>query len=220
MSDSITASWVGASAYTPPAGDAVTATWYGVGPEMPTNALVLSMALAAAAYPGYETLPDDPLSLGLSLIAPTYGLGFNPVIPDPLELAFSLPPGALLERHISVDTPLLFRLLLGIEIPAYRVAPEQAIPGYSSDGKNITMPIASLIGLSAAEADAVTGDWREILQAILLRAVEYHKTWVWSDQTRTYEPFKMDLLNSRTFDRHFLIHFHVDMGEPNVAPEP
>jgi hypothetical protein len=220
MSNSVTASWVGASAYTPPDGDAITATWFGASPEMPTSALILSLVLAAAAYPGYESLPDDPLDLGLSLVAATYGMGFNPVITDPLELAFSFPPGALIERHISVDTSLLFRLWLGAEIPAYRLSPEKVLPGYSSDGTNISIPIASVIGLTAAEADAVTGDWREILQAILLRAVEYHKTWVWSDQTRTYEPFKMDLLNSRTFDRRFLIHFIVDMGEPNVAPEP
>ena len=220
MSDSVTASWVGASAYTPSAGDTVTATWVEAGPEMPTSALVLSMALAAAAYPGYESLPDDPLALGFSLVESTYGQVFNLIITDPLELAFSLPPGAFPERHISVDTSLLFRLWFGEEIPAYRISPEQAIPGYTSDGTNITFPIASVVGLTAAEADAVTGDWREILQAILLRAVEYHETWEWSDQTRTYEPFKMDLLNSRTFDRHFLIHFIVNMGEPNVAPEP
>jgi hypothetical protein len=102
----------------------------------------------------------------------------------------------------------------------YWLRPGFVIPGYSSDGTNITLPIASLIGLSAAEADAITGDWREILQAILLRAVEYHKTWVWSDQPRTYNPFGMNLLNSRTFDRHFGITFYVDMGEANVAQEP
>jgi hypothetical protein len=115
---------------------------------------------------------------------------------------------------------LLFRLLLGVEIPAYRTSPEQVIPGYSSDGTSITLPIASLIGLTAAEADAVTGDWREILQAILLRAVEYHRSWTWHQQPRAYSPFGMNLLNRRTFDRRFSITFHVDMGEANVAPEP
>lgn len=220
MSDSVTASWVGASAYTPPDGDAVTATWVGASPEMPTSALVLSMALAAAAYPGYGSLPDDPLELGFSLIEATYGMGFNPVITDPLELAFSFPPGAIPERHISVDTPLLFRLLLDVEIPDYRVAPEQVIPGYSSDGTNITLPIASLIGLTAAEADAVTGDWREILQAILIKAVEYHNAWTWSDRPKCYSPFGMNLFRTQTFDRHFAITFYVDMGEANVAQEP
>jgi hypothetical protein len=77
-----------------------------------------------------------------------------------------------------------------------------------------------LIGLTAAEADAVTGDWREILQAIFLRAVEYHRSWSWRKQPRAYTPFGMNMLTRRTFDRRFSITFHVDMGEANVAPEP
>jgi len=93
-------------------------------------------------------------------------------------------------------------------------------PGYESDGTSITIPIASMIGLTAEEADAVTGDWREILQAVLLRSVEYHRSFTWSEQPRTYNAFGMNLLNSRTFDRHFSIAFYTDMGEPNVAPEP
>jgi hypothetical protein len=220
MSDLVTASWYGASAYTPPAGDAVTATWYGTGPEMPTNALMLSMALAAAAYPGYESLPDAPLALGFALNVPTYGIGSGPVLSTTLALAFSLPPGAVPERHISVDASLLFRLLTGVEIPAYRISPEQAIPGYSSDGTSITMPIASLIGLTAAEADVVTGDWREILQAILLRAIEYQQTWVWSDRPVTYRIFGHNQYARETLDRSFAVTFFTNMGEPDVAPEP
>jgi hypothetical protein len=220
MSDSVTASWVGASSYTPSVGDAVTASWYGTGPEMPTSALVLSMALALAAYPGYELLPDDPLALSFTLNTPTYGVGIGPVLSATLALAFSFPTGAVPERHISVDTTLLFRLLIGTGIPAYRISPEQAISGYSSDGTSITMPIASLIGLTAAEADATTGDWREILQAILLRAIEYQQTWVWSDRPVTYRIFGHNQYARETLDRNFAVTFFTNMGEPNVAPEP
>jgi hypothetical protein len=220
MSDSVTASWVGASAYTPPTGDAVTATWYGTGPEMPTSALVLSMALAAVAYPGYESLPDDPLVLSLALNVPTYGIGTGLTFTASLELAFSFLPGAVPERHISVDAPLLFRLLAGVEIPAYRTSPEQAIPGYSSDGTSITMPIASLVGLTSAEADTVTGDWREILQAILLRAVEYQNSFVWSDRPFTYRIFGVNQFNRQTLDRWFATSFYTNRDEANVADEP
>jgi hypothetical protein len=100
------------------------------------------------------------------------------------------------------------------------LSPVYVIDGYSSDGTNITIPIASLIGLTAAEADAITGDWREILQAILLKAVEHHRTYRWSLQPQTYNPFGMNLFRTQTFDRHFGITFYTDMGEPNVAPEP
>jgi hypothetical protein len=108
----------------------------------------------------------------------------------------------------------------GEAVGTTRFAPRKVLPGYTNTPTTISIPIADLIGLTAAEADVVTGDWREILQAILLRAVEYHGSFVWSDQPRTYEPFGMNLLNSRTFDRHFLIHFYTDMGTPKVAPEP
>jgi hypothetical protein len=91
---------------------------------------------------------------------------------------------------------------------------------YSSDGTNITFPIANLIGLTAAEADSVTGDLREILQAIFLKSTEYYISDTWSVRLRTVDFFGMNLLNSRTFDRHFAITFYVDMGDPNVAPEP
>lgn len=98
--------------------------------------------------------------------------------------------------------------------------PKDLFLGYESDGTSITIPIASVIGLTDAEADTVTGDWREILQAVLLRSVEYHRSFVWSERLRTYNAFGMNLPNSRTFDRHFGITFYTDMGEPNVAQEP
>lgn len=100
------------------------------------------------------------------------------------------------------------------------LAPRAIFYGYEFDGTSLSIPIADLIGLSVEEADAVTGDWREVLQAILLTATEYHRSFQWSIQPRTYNPFGMNLLNSRTFDRHFGITFYVDMGEANVAPEP
>ena len=99
-------------------------------------------------------------------------------------------------------------------------APKLVFPGYRANWTTVVIPIADLIGLTAEEADAVTGDWREILQAILLRAVEYHNAWTWSDRPRCYSPFGMNLFRTQTFDRHFAITFYVDMGEANVAPEP
>ena len=46
------------------------------------------------------------------------------------------------------------------------VLPTAYFPGYTSDGTNITIPIASLGALTSAEASATTGDIREILRAI------------------------------------------------------
>lgn len=42
------------------------------------------------------------------------------------------------------------------------IVPTQLLPNYSSDGTNITIPIADLAGLVAAEADPATGDGRKV----------------------------------------------------------
>lgn len=45
---------------------------------------------------------------------------------------------------------------------AFNPAPTSIWPSYTSDGTNITIPIAALDGLTAAQANATTGDWRAI----------------------------------------------------------
>jgi hypothetical protein len=46
-------------------------------------------------------------------------------------------------------------------------SPAEFIPGYTSDGTNITIPIASLPGLTSALAAYDTGDVRAVLSALL-----------------------------------------------------
>lgn len=52
------------------------------------------------------------------------------------------------------------------------VRPTQIFPGYTSDGTNITIPIASLPKLTAAAANATTGDGADVLWAIVDQAYE------------------------------------------------
>jgi hypothetical protein len=110
-----------------------------------------------------------------------------------------------------------------VEIADYRVfLPSSLFIGYSTDGTSITIPISTLSGLTAAEADATTGDWREVLQAILRRSFDYSQLFVTTpraEQARTYGIHKQDFYNS-TIDSYFTVKFLTDMGEPNVAPEP
>lgn len=47
------------------------------------------------------------------------------------------------------------------------VLPTDLIPGYTSDGTSITIPLASLPQLTAAEANATTGNGMEVLRAIV-----------------------------------------------------
>lgn len=48
--------------------------------------------------------------------------------------------------------------------------PTDFFPGYTSDGTNISIPIASLPGLTAAEADAATGNGMEVVEKITTAA--------------------------------------------------
>lgn len=47
------------------------------------------------------------------------------------------------------------------------VIPTQLFPGYTSDGTSITIPLAALAGLTAAEANAGTGNGMEVLRQII-----------------------------------------------------
>jgi hypothetical protein len=50
------------------------------------------------------------------------------------------------------------------------VIPTQLFPGYTSDGTSITIPLADLTGLTAAEANATSGNAMEILRTIIDKA--------------------------------------------------
>lgn len=49
----------------------------------------------------------------------------------------------------------------------FNKTPTNVLSGYSSNGTNMTIPIAAVTGLSTAEAHTTTGDSRSILTAIL-----------------------------------------------------
>jgi hypothetical protein len=55
------------------------------------------------------------------------------------------------------------------------VAPTVLFPNYTSDGTNISIPISSLPGLSAAEAHPTTGDGREVLRILIETAYQQFK---------------------------------------------
>jgi hypothetical protein len=49
---------------------------------------------------------------------------------------------------------------------AFNPAPTTLLPNWSEDGTNIAIPIASFPELTAAEADALTGDVRKVVFAL------------------------------------------------------
>lgn len=65
------------------------------------------------------------------------------------------------------------------------------LDNWSEDGTDITVPIATFSELTAAEADAVTGDIRKVLFAIC------EKLWsVWTATATADRPSKMTLYRS------------------------
>lgn len=56
---------------------------------------------------------------------------------------------------------------------AFSALPTNVIASWSEDGTNVTFPIASIPELTAAEADAATGDSRKIIYAMLERLYQW-----------------------------------------------
>ena len=65
---------------------------------------------------------------------------------------------------------------------AVSVKPTDLFASWSENGTDITVPIASITGLTAAEADAVTGDYREIERTICEKAFQLHYTTAAADR--------------------------------------
>jgi hypothetical protein len=53
-------------------------------------------------------------------------------------------------------------------------SPSSAYPGYTDDGTGITIPISSLIGLTAASANATTGDARQVALSLMASAFNWY----------------------------------------------
>lgn len=106
--------------------------------------------------------------------------------------------------------------------------PTNMWPGYTSDGTNITIPIAEIPGLSVAEANAVTGDWRDVFQALLLNLDEY-MDWTREDAVGVYirprtvhiavfENWNLPTVNQ--MKRSVRIKFNIHYAMQTLAEEP
>lgn len=71
---------------------------------------------------------------------------------------------------------------------AFNPLPPAWLPNWSEDATNITLPIASLPELTAAEADAASGDIRKILYALMEKLYA-----VWAAQEVADRPTKFTL---------------------------
>lgn len=109
---------------------------------------------------------------------------------------------------------------------AFNKAPTELFAGYSSDGTNITIPIASISGLTAAEADTTTGDWRSIFLSLCATAFTHYDGLADEDRPTaliasppTQYPVTSGDLEG-TFRQTYSFVFYNTFAMPDVADEP
>jgi hypothetical protein len=109
---------------------------------------------------------------------------------------------------------------------AYNKAPTATLPGYTSDGTNITIPIASLLGLTAAEANATTGDAREVALAFIRTYKAKQQSLAVADKpaTMSVRVVNQSYVSAGNLANSVMVtyelQFYVEEGLANVIAEP
>jgi hypothetical protein len=77
-------------------------------------------------------------------------------------------------------------------------SPSSVYTGYSDDGTGITIPIASLLSLTAASANATTGDARQVVLSLMSSAFNWYNNSSEkpSALTMTFTPSKIESYGS------------------------
>ena len=109
---------------------------------------------------------------------------------------------------------------------AFVKAPTSLWPSYTSDGTNITIPIAALDGLTADEAHTSTGDWRSIMLAFCSTGYRHYSELLTADKPTmftasmpTITPVSSGAL-AGTFKTTYGFIFNNEYCTPDVADEP
>ena len=166
--------------------------------------------------------PTVPYSLSIVEIT-LEALEPLPVVLVPVDAGPTITLGALVPQDEVVSPAVAVIALAGldpVEIPRY--CPQHLFLGYASDGTNISIPIAKLSGLDAAEADTLTGDWREIVQTIFRTAHSYQESFQWSERPRTFTSSEVIWFTGHTTARHDCraIFITDDSDPPELISEP
>lgn len=71
---------------------------------------------------------------------------------------------------------------------AFAPEPTNLFPNYTYSDSTLHIPLADLDGLTALEADAVSGDWRAIAQAFLYTTQRYYAALATADKPTAFVP--------------------------------
>jgi hypothetical protein len=105
---------------------------------------------------------------------------------------------------------------------AFDPAPTEVIASWSEDGTNVTFPIASVPELTAAEADASTGDSRKVLYALMEAFYAWYNGLAPADRPAQLQLFRSSTAPNETtglITRTFTARFVLDPGPLEVAAE-
>lgn len=101
---------------------------------------------------------------------------------------------------------------------AFTPEPTAVFAGWSENGTDITVPIASFPELTAAEADAVTGDSRAVIHAMLERIWAWYSALPLIDRPLQLRVRRTGAINTNTggFTKRFIVAFDLDDAAPNA----
>ena len=81
---------------------------------------------------------------------------------------------------------------------AFNPLPQTWIPNWTSDGTNITVPIASFPQMTAAEASTSTGDIRKVMFAIVDQLVNAYNAKALADRPAKMIPYRTSTTDNIT----------------------
>lgn len=150
---------------------------------LPSNQLILSFTNSDTVVEGEVNYVSE---LGLSAIAAIPIAWSRLVKAAALITSFTAPGKEIvisssasapyveedIDTYVNPDSDITITAVAG-ETTRYRSPPVSICSGYTFDGTSITIPLACLPGLTALEADAVSGDWGDIFQSILLMSDDW-----------------------------------------------
>lgn len=104
---------------------------------------------------------------------------------------------------------------------AWSALPTAVFANWSEDGTNITLPIASVPELTAAEADAATGDSRKILYALCERIWSWWNALATADKATKMTITKSASINTTTgiVTNTYTLQFMNTIASQEVASE-
>jgi hypothetical protein len=148
-----------------------------------------------------SALPPGIISLIGYAVTPTFEwLGNSPVGTISFIGYGEAPSGQTLSQSIPepITGIVLFYGYASDVVNYATLLPGSVFPGYSSDGVNISFPIALLPGVSAEEADVVIGDWRKIFQGMCLRLDTYIRDMSPVVRPQTISTFLLENWNAKS----------------------